>query len=49
MSMYPVSGVRREEGRGRGGEGKVDVVCEAVRKVLVEIDENKLVLSSLFV
>ena len=28
-------------GGGRGGEGKVDIVCEAVRKALVELDENK--------
>lgn len=51
MTMYPAKlvseGKREERGRGRGGgggEGKVNTVCEAVQKVLMEIDKNKLVL-----
>ena len=46
--MYPpaggkdgTSGEGRGRGRGGGGGGKVDIVCDAVRKVLEELDEHK--------
>ena len=42
--MYPLPAVLGEGVRGvrcEEGGGKVDRVCEAVRRVLVELDKNK--------
>ena len=40
-TMYPVPlGKEAERGEREGG-GKVDKICDAVKKVLLDLDENK--------
>ena len=40
--MYPLPpGKEGEGGEGKREGGKVDRICDAVRKVLVDLNENK--------